>query len=141
VATRVFIALMKHDSGVRALVTDVIPEGFRWVRFLPAESVREFVVDLVETLRAVDDLDTTAPVAQVIIEWKHTAEIYADPELLAILTRDLGEDYGPVPRPEVGEWAPSAVTGLPHLRDLKTGMFGSLTPTRPRAGRSCAARR
>ena len=102
-ATRVFIALMKRDSGVRALVTDVIPEVFPWMRFLPAESVREFVVDLVETLRAVDDLDTTAPVAQVIIEWKHTAEIYADPELLAILTRDLGEDYGPVPRPEVGE--------------------------------------
>jgi hypothetical protein len=68
VATRVFIALMKRDSGVRALVTDVIPEVFPWMRFLPAESVREFVVDLVETLRAVDDLDTTAPVAQVIIE-------------------------------------------------------------------------
>jgi hypothetical protein len=96
-----FVALMKNDSAVRTLVTDVIPEVFPWVRFLPAEDVRAFVVELVDTLRAVEDLDTSAPVAQLIIEWQHTAEIYADPELLKALTRDLDGDFGPVPPPDV----------------------------------------
>ena len=98
-ATRMFVALMKNDAGVRALVTDVLPEAFPWVRYLPAEDVRAFVVELVGTLRAVEDLGTKAPVAQVIVEWQHTAEVYADPELLAILQRDHPGDFGPVPPP------------------------------------------
>ncbi|MGW0825143.1 hypothetical protein [Streptomyces sp. NPDC002845] len=32
-------------------------------------------------------------------EESFTAEVYSDPELLAALTRDHGEDYGPVPDP------------------------------------------
>ena len=61
--------------------------------------MRAFVVELVGTLRAVEDLGTKAPVAQVIVEWQHTAEVYADPELLAILQRDHPGDFGPVPPP------------------------------------------
>jgi hypothetical protein len=34
----------------------------------------------------------------MITEWRHTAEVHADPELLAALTRD-SEDHGPVPPP------------------------------------------
>ena len=96
--TRMFVALMSHDEGVRTLVTDVMPEVFPWVRFLPTEDVRAFVVELVETLRAIEDLDNPAPVVQVITEWRHTAEVHADPELLAIL-RQPAQDLGPVPSP------------------------------------------
>jgi len=39
-----------------------------------------------------------APVVQLITEWRHTAEVHADPALVAILTQDLG-DFGPVPAP------------------------------------------
>jgi hypothetical protein len=96
--TRMFVALMQHDEHARALLLDVIPEAFPWVRFLPREDVQAFLVELVETLRAVEELDSPAPVVQVITEWRHTAEIHADPELLATLTRD-GEDHGAVPAP------------------------------------------
>jgi hypothetical protein len=96
--TRMFVALMKQDDGVRTLVTSVIPEAFPWVRFLPTEDVRAFVVELVETLKAAEDLDNPAPVVQVITEWRHTAEVHADPELLAIL-RQPAQDFGPVPPP------------------------------------------
>lgn len=102
VVTRMFVALMQRDPGVRALVTEVVPEVFPWVRYLPTESVREFVVELVETLRATDDLDTKAPVDVVIAAWKHTAEVYADPELFKALTQTEHGDFGPVPPPEVG---------------------------------------
>jgi hypothetical protein len=94
--TRMFVALMQHDDHARALLLDVIPEAFPWVRFLPMEDVQAFLVELVETLRAVEELDSPAPVVQVITEWRHTAEIHADPDLLATLTQD-GEDHGAVP--------------------------------------------
>ena len=96
--TRMFVALMQHDEQARALLLDVIPEAFPWVRFLPREDVQAFLVDLVGTLRAVEELDSPAPVVQVITEWRNTAEVHADPELFAAITRD-GEDHGAVPAP------------------------------------------
>lgn len=96
--TRLFVALMQHDEQARALLLDVIPEAFPWVRFLPREDVQAFLVELIGTLRAVEELDSPAPVVQVITEWRHTAEVHADPELFAALT-DEGEDHGAVPAP------------------------------------------
>jgi hypothetical protein len=103
VATRIFVALMQTDPDFRALVTRVIPEVFPWVRFLPAQDVREFAVELVETLRATDDLNTKAPVAQVITAWRHTAEIHADPELSSAIAAEHPGDGGPVPSPGADE--------------------------------------
>jgi hypothetical protein len=97
--TKLFVALMEQPQVV-TLVTEVLPVAFPWVRFLPKEDVQAFVVDLVGTLKAAESLDNPAPVAMVVTGWRHTAEIYADPELLAALTQDLdGEDFGPVPEP------------------------------------------
>ncbi|MER6350607.1 hypothetical protein ABT186_01825 [Streptomyces sp. NPDC001634] len=100
--TRMFVALMKESPEAVDLLTQVFPEAFPWVRFLPDGAVREFLLEFVETARASTELGTVEPIAQVITEWKHTAEIYADPELYAALTADHGEgDYGDVPAPEV----------------------------------------
>lgn len=99
VTTRMFVALMQRDSGARELVTDVLPEVFPWVMFLSREEVREFVVELVATLRAAESLDNPAPVVQVIEAWRHTAEVLADPELAALLVTGTDEDHGPVPAP------------------------------------------
>lgn len=96
--TALFVALVQHSESVRDLVTDVMPKAFPWVRFLPREDMRAFVVELVETLEAADSLGTPAPVTQLICEWQHTAEVHADPRLLAILQQD-GEDPGDVPEP------------------------------------------
>jgi len=100
-ATRLFVSLMRTDEGARGLV-QALPEVFPWVRFLPSEDVKEFLVELVQTVHAASEIDNLGPVAQVIAEWKHTAEVYADPELYEILTRHETEhdDYGPVPVPD-----------------------------------------
>ncbi|MGW1677551.1 DUF6247 family protein [Saccharopolyspora sp. NPDC002376] len=92
-ATRIFVAMMQRDGAALSLLVDVVPEAFPWVRFLPAEDVRAFVVELVDTLRAADAVDNPAPVASVIAAWRHTAEVYADPELYARLTADAA-DHG-----------------------------------------------
>jgi len=100
--TKMFVALMRTDDRVRTLVTDIVPEVFPWVRFLSTEGVREFIVELVETMRAVDELDTIAAVDQVITEWRSTAEVQSDPELMRILAQPI-EDFGAVPMPDDGE--------------------------------------
>ena len=79
-------------------MTVVVPDAFPWVRFLPTEDVRAFVLELVDTLRAADALQNFAPVVQVITEWQHTAEVHADPELAARVRRS-DDDYGMVPEP------------------------------------------
>ena len=52
------------------------------------------------TLQDAVSIDNLWPVSQLLVEWRHTAEIYADPGLHTAATRVLGEGGGPVPRPE-----------------------------------------
>ncbi|WP_249124437.1 DUF6247 family protein [Saccharopolyspora erythraea] len=96
--TKIFVAMMQRDGAALSLMIDVVPEAFPWVRFLPAEDVRAFVVELVETLRAAEAVDNPAPVVQVITAWRHTAEIHADPELFAQLNADAA-DHGRIEPP------------------------------------------
>ncbi|MET8327671.1 hypothetical protein [Streptomyces sp. NPDC005181] len=98
--TKMFVALLKESPAAAELLTRVFPEAFPWVRFLPQKAVQEFLLEFVETARASTSLGSLAPIAQVITAWKHTAEIYADPELHATLTKDHGDsDHGDVPMP------------------------------------------
>lgn len=99
--TRLFVAMMKSDPKIVDLLTNVFPDVFPWVRFLPPEDVREFLVEFVDTAKASTSLDTVDPILALVAAWKSTAEVYSDPELHAALTKDSGEDYGPLPMPEV----------------------------------------
>ena len=44
---------------------------------------------------AAASIGNVAPIAQLLIEWRHTAEVHADPELQALLSAPRGEDHGP----------------------------------------------
>lgn len=96
---RFFIAVVRHDDETHELLLRALPEVFPWVRFLPDDAPRTFLLELIDTLRAADAIHNTAPVAQLITEWRHTAEVHADPFLREILSREA-EDFGPVPSPE-----------------------------------------
>ncbi|MFB6567348.1 hypothetical protein [Streptomyces noursei] len=97
--TRMFVALMKCNPAAVGMLTEVFPEAFPWVRFLPEDAVREFLVEFMETARAASELGTVGPVAPVIAAWKSTAEVYADPELRAKLSEPLEDDLGLVEPP------------------------------------------
>ncbi len=100
-ATRLTMVLLRQaDQRGRDRLLEALPEVFTWTRFLPEGDQRLFLTEFADTLRAVEDLDNLAPVAHLIEEWKHTAEIHADPDLAAILAQD-GDDYGSVPEPDV----------------------------------------
>ncbi|WP_305782521.1 hypothetical protein [Symbioplanes lichenis] len=71
--------------------SQVYHDALPWLRFLPAGEVGRFAAEFAETVEAGE----AAAVQQMVIEWKHTAEIYADPELLRVLTSPFGDDLAP----------------------------------------------
>lgn len=94
------LAGLVHDEAGVSVLRRVLPEALPWVAFLPDGGTDELVEELAATLRAAISIDNLWPVSQLLIEWRHTAEIYADPHLHAEAKRRLGADGGPVPRPE-----------------------------------------
>ncbi|MFI6827096.1 hypothetical protein ACIBG5_08345 [Kribbella sp. NPDC050241] len=101
ITVRMLRAVMSNPTVRSQYLLDVLPQVFPWIKFLPVDGQAAFAQELVDVMEASMDLDIPAPVLQLIIEWRSTAEIHADPELLAILSSPRGGDFGPVPRPTV----------------------------------------
>ncbi|WP_329280377.1 prevent-host-death family protein [Streptomyces sp. NBC_00691] len=98
-ASRLFLALMKHDDGARSLLL-ALPEVFPWVRHLDDEEMRAFTVELLEALSDAAELGAREAVHRALVSWRATARINADPAQLTEALRPLdGDDLGPV---EVG---------------------------------------
>lgn len=100
VATGLLLGVMKNPVARSTYLLDVLRTAFPWVRFLLADDLATFAEELIEVLDAAEELDSPAAVLQVIAEWRHTAEIYSDPELLAALRSTTIEDHGIVPELE-----------------------------------------
>jgi len=102
--TRLFAEMMRTEPMVMSLAVQVLPAIFPWVRHLPDEAKEQFAGEWLATLTAAAGMNNNAAVEGTVASWRSTAEIYADPELYAILTKDHDKgDYGPVPPPEVPE--------------------------------------
>jgi len=72
-----------------------IRAAISWTRLLPEDDLRSFAAELAAAAAGRDAPDL---VATVLREWQVTAEAYADPETLAVLTT-APVDCGPVPEP------------------------------------------
>jgi hypothetical protein len=100
-AVRVLRAVMSDPVLRSHTLLDILPQIFPWSQFLPPDGRIEFAQEFVDMMEASADLAVSAPVLVLIDQWRNTAEIYADPELLAILSSPRGGDFGAVPRPTV----------------------------------------
>lgn len=100
-ATRLLTGLVRSENleVVRRLLPDALP----WVAFLPEPDFDAFVTELLAVARGAAALGNLAPVAVLLTQWRHSAEVYADPVLLEILTREPEGDLGPVPAPPGSE--------------------------------------
>jgi hypothetical protein len=99
VTARLLAALISSADGERAILR-ALPSVFPWVRHLSSDEVREFVGELIDATRDAVELDVHNSLHGVIVEWRATARILADPELTAQLTRPLpDEDHGEVTAP------------------------------------------
>jgi hypothetical protein len=82
------------------LITELLPSVLPWARFLPEADRAEFAQDFIATAEAAGSTGNLAPLAQLLTEWRHTAEVHADPDLYRVLTRGDLDDHGPVPAPD-----------------------------------------
>lgn len=89
-------------SGDNDVLRRLLPDALPWVTFLPEQDFEAFVGDLVAIARGAADLGNLAPIAVLLSQWRHTAEIYSDPVLLEALTREPEGDLGSVWAPESG---------------------------------------
>jgi glyceraldehyde-3-phosphate dehydrogenase/erythrose-4-phosphate dehydrogenase len=99
VAIRLLRAIMSNPVMRSTHLLDVLPQVFPWIRFLPADDRVEFVRELIDVMSASAEVDSPTPALQVITEWRNTAQVYADPELLEILRSQAIEDAGDVTAP------------------------------------------
>jgi hypothetical protein len=99
--TRLLASLVKSENV--AVIRRLLPDAVPWVTFLPEADVDAFVNELVTVAQGAAELGNLAPVAVLLTQWRHSAEVYADPVLLEILTREPEGDLGPVPAPPGGE--------------------------------------
>jgi hypothetical protein len=93
------LAGLINERGGQAVIRRALPTALPWTRFLPTEAVDELITEFVGMIGAAASVNNMAPVTQLLAEWRHTAEIYADPELHTALTRAHEGDYGAVPAP------------------------------------------
>ena len=80
-------------------LSEALLDAFAWAKFLPSSARDHFAEELTQTLLAAATVDVYAAVAQLVREWKATAEIHADPELLRQLTGPVQAAGDAVPRP------------------------------------------
>ncbi len=62
-----------------------------WVTLLPASERSIFVEEFVRTAEGAAELGSMAALAQILIEWKATAAIHADPTLAIELKRPIAD--------------------------------------------------
>lgn len=78
-----------------------------WLKPLPENERREVFIDLISSVKQSLELGSTGneAIGRLVVElasWKATAEVHADPELYAALTRPLDPaDFVEAPRPEL----------------------------------------
>jgi hypothetical protein len=96
------LAGLVRTGNIEAL-RQALPEALPWTTFLPPDDVDMLISELVDTSSGAVALDNLAPIALLLAQWRHSAEVYADPDLFAILLREPDGDLGPVSPPEVVE--------------------------------------
>ncbi|MGW6196244.1 hypothetical protein ACWF0M_08855 [Kribbella sp. NPDC055110] len=98
VTVRMLRAVMSNPAVRSMYLLDILPQVFPWVAFLPPEDRAGFAQELIDVMDASSELSVSAPVLTLIAQWRNTADVWADPELLAILRSPREDGLGPVPR-------------------------------------------
>jgi hypothetical protein len=78
---------------------EAVDDVFAWLTFLPKADRKLFIEDLTRTLVGSATVENYSPVAQLLREWKATAEIHADPKLARRLRKAVEAQGDPIAMP------------------------------------------
>lgn len=85
------LAALVHDESLVERFAASLATTLPWVAFLPESDRETFAIESAETLRACASIGRYAAFADLIDDWRNTAEIHSDPELAAALSTDIDE--------------------------------------------------
>ena len=97
--TAVARALRNVATHSPVALADALVDAFPWVEFLPPADRRSFAEEFSRTVTAAAELSNSAPLTQLVREWRATAEVYADPKLARRLRRPIEADGDAIPVP------------------------------------------
>jgi len=98
-AARFVSEIFKSNASPEVAARATLESRYPWVRFLPADARASFLREFLTTLEACASVGNMTRLAEMIADWKATAEIYSDPKLAAELSRPLTGTGTPVRRP------------------------------------------
>lgn len=78
-------AMLRSAPSLPGTLGNALQAHLPWVRFLPEADREQFAEELLDTIAAAASLGTFAPVSVLVHQWRHTAEVWADPDLLQAL--------------------------------------------------------
>jgi len=96
-AARALRTLLGHVAPADAAAA--LLDEFAWADVLAEHDRIQFVTDFIRTFQVSAEMGQWAPLAQTVQEWRTTAAIHADPELVKQLSGPLNDDFGPVSDP------------------------------------------
>lgn len=88
------LSAIAHDEALIEQFATKLLTTLPWVAFLPARDRESFVIESTETLRACASIGRYTAFADLIEDWRNTADIHSDPELAAALSGDIAEPLG-----------------------------------------------
>lgn len=85
------LVALVHDEALVDRFSAALTAALPWVAFLPERDREAFVAEAADTLRACASIGRFTAFADLIGDWRATAEIWSDPALAASLSAEVPE--------------------------------------------------
>lgn len=85
------LAGLVHDETLVDRFTLSLASALPWMAFLPEQDRETFTTEAAETLRACASIGRFTAFADLVEDWRSTAEVWSDPGLAASLSAEVPE--------------------------------------------------
>jgi len=85
------LAALVHDETLVDRFAAALAAALPWVAFLPERDREAFAAEAADTLRACASIGRFSAFADLIEDWRNTAEVWSDPALAASLASEVPE--------------------------------------------------
>lgn len=83
------LVALVHDETLVDRFAVALAAALPWVAFLPEADREAFAIEAADTLRACASIGRFTAFADLIEDWRNTAEVWSDPALAASLSADV----------------------------------------------------